>query len=214
MRQVRVAIFSFASQVRVSIFSFASSTRAAEFEFECGVTRRGRDFKLQSLSPHSTISRPGSKLLSFSWLYRSEQSLDLRATRLEQGPWDLEPQITQLITLNNSLTRIENSHNILWSSADQLPIEIMPKQLEKTPQRLHRWSVPSPNTARRAVRSAYHRNIPHYKLVSNKPCLKRWKQKAPLSRSKLCSIYPTLPIPATRNCKHWAVLALRRSSLT
>jgi hypothetical protein len=96
-----------------AIFSFASSTRAAEFEFECGVTRRGRDFKLQSLCPHSTISRPGSKLLSFSWLYRSELSLDLRATRLEQGRRDLKPQVTQLITLNNSLNRIENSHNIL-----------------------------------------------------------------------------------------------------
>ncbi len=136
--------------------------RAAEFEFECGVTRRGRELKLQSLCPHSTISRPGSKLI-FSGLYRSEQSSDLRATRLEQGR-DLKPQITQLITLNNFLTRIENSHNSLRSPADQLLIEIMPKQLEKTPQYLHPWSVPSPNTARRAVPSAYQKNIPRYNL--------------------------------------------------
>jgi hypothetical protein len=40
----------------------------------------------------------------------------------------------------------------------------MPKQLEKTPQRLYRRSLPSPNTARPAVCSAYHRNIPHYNL--------------------------------------------------
>jgi len=162
---------------------------------------------LHNFSPRFQTSR-------LSWLYRSEQSLDLRATLLEQGQRDLKPQITQLITLNNSLTRIEKSHNILWSSADQLLIEIMPKQLEKTPQRLYRRSVPSPNTARRAVRSAYDRNIPHYKLVSNKPCLKRWKRKAPLSRNKLCSMSPPLPISGTRNCKYWAVLALRRSSLT
>jgi hypothetical protein len=150
------------------------------------VTRRGRDIKLQSLCPHSTISRPG--LLSFSWLYRSEQSLDLRATLLEQGRRDLKPQITQLITLNNSSTRIENSHNILWSPADQLLIEIMPKQLEKTPQRLYRRSVPSPNTARRAVRSAYHRNIPHYNLFPISHVSKDENTKL-LSAEKNCAQY-------------------------
>lgn len=83
---------------------------------------------------------------------------------MEQGRRDPKPQITQLITLNNSSTRIENSHNSLLSPAEQLLIEIMPKQLEKTPQCLYPWSVPSPNTARRAVPSAYQKNIPHYNL--------------------------------------------------
>jgi len=141
------------------MFSSASSMRAGEFEFECGVTRRGRKLKLRSLCPHSA----GSKLI-FSGLYRWEQSSDLGATRLEQGRRDPKPQITQLITLNNSSTRIENSHNSLRSPAEQLLIEIMPKQLEKTPQCLYPWSVLSPNTARRAVPSAYQKNIPHYNL--------------------------------------------------
>lgn len=94
--------------------------RAGEFEFECGVTRRGRRLKLRSLCPHSAISRPGSKLI-FSRLYRSEQSSDLRATRLEQGR-DLKPEITQITTLINFLTRIENFHISLRSPADQLLI--------------------------------------------------------------------------------------------
>ncbi len=166
----------------------------------CDPTRAG--FQTSIALPTLHNLSPGSKLLSFSWLYRTEQSLELRATRLEQGRRDIKPQIR----LNNSSIPIENSHNILWSPADQLLIEIMPKQLEKTQQRPYRRSVPSPNTARRAVRSAYHRNIPHYKLVSNNPCLKRWKHKASLSRNKLCSISPPLPIPGTLKRKHWASL--------
>jgi hypothetical protein len=100
--------------------------RAAEFLFECGLTRRDRDLKLQLLCPHSTISRPGSKLLSFSYrLNGSERSWELRSTRFEQDHRDLKLRITQLITLNNFLTRIGNSHDILRSPVDQLLIQMI-----------------------------------------------------------------------------------------
>jgi hypothetical protein len=106
-------------------FQFPNSMRAAEFEFECGLTRRGRDLKLQLLCPHSTISRPGSKLLSFSCrLNGSERSWELRAMRFEQDR-DLKLRITQLITLNNFLILIESSHDILRSPADEFLIEII-----------------------------------------------------------------------------------------
>jgi len=64
----------------------------------------------------------------------------------------------------------------------------MPKQLEKTPQRLYRRPVPSPNMARRVVWSAYHRNIPHYNLFPISPVSKDENTKL-LSAETNCAQY-------------------------
>ncbi len=64
----------------------------------------------------------------------------------------------------------------------------MRKQLENTPQRLYRWSIPSPSKARRAVRSAYHRNIPHYNLFQISPVSKDENTKL-LSAETNCAQY-------------------------